>query len=159
MSEVIGHLSSQTVDFRFRLRIAADTPEGILLAYLRHGDHPSFSVKEMVIRALKAYWLPFAYLDHPDLQLTTPRQKRLAQEAVFSLKQQAREIEQAFELEAGIDNGWVMAAGPSIQPDSHLSLERIKASTALTGTSDSKSRVAVGSNLAQWIENDPFDSI
>ena len=93
----------EEVDFRFRIRTDTNTVEGILLNYVRSGYHPSFLAKEMILRALKAFWLPFAYGDRQDLQVSSAFLKRLAQEAVSSLKQQIRDIEQSFDLESDVN--------------------------------------------------------
>lgn len=98
MNQEIRHFQPHPVDFRFRMQTQTSTSEGVLLDYIRNGYHPSFSAKEMVVRALKAYWLPFAYRDHQDVLVIPAMQKRLAREAISSLKQQIRELEQSFEL-------------------------------------------------------------
>ena len=92
----------QKVDFRFRLRTSATTGEGVVLDYIRNGYHPYFPPREMILRAIKAYWLPFAYSERQDLQLSEASLKRLAQEAVSSLEQQIKDIERTFSLERDI---------------------------------------------------------
>ncbi len=93
----------EEVDFRFRIRTDTNTVEGILLNYVRSGYHPSFLAKEMILRALKAFWLPFAYGDRQDLQVSSAFLKRLAREAISSLKQQIRDIERSFDLESEVN--------------------------------------------------------
>lgn len=97
-----SQVSPQKVDFRFRLRTDTSTVEGILLDYIRSGYHPSFPAKEMLVRAVRAFWLPFAYSDRQDLQVAPAFVKRLAQEAISSLRQQIRDIERIFDLESDV---------------------------------------------------------
>ena len=104
-----SQVSPQKVDFRFRLRTDTSTVEGILLDYIRSGHHPSFPAKEMLLRAMRAFWLPFAYSDRQDIQVAPAFVKRLAQEAISSLKQQIRDIERIFDLESDVTFAYGLA--------------------------------------------------
>lgn len=47
-------------DFRFRYAPVAGTGDAILVSYLRDGDGVRAG-KEMIIEAMRSFWLPFAY--------------------------------------------------------------------------------------------------
>gem|GEM_PF-2333911 len=70
----------------------ADTPDSVVLDYLKSGVSPN----ELVLRAIRAYWLPFAY------QATGVRNQAelaaAAQEAIFCLEGQIEQLRQAFGL-------------------------------------------------------------
>ena len=79
------------IDFRFRMRTDTASALGILFDYLSEGSYPPYSSREMVIQALKSYWMPFAYC-------RSDFNQRLARESIASLQQQIRELEEYFEL-------------------------------------------------------------
>ena len=84
------------IDFRFRMRTDTASALGILFDYLSEGSYPPYSSREMVIQALKSYWMPFAYCRSDFSQRSVA--KRLARESIASLQQQIRELEEYFEL-------------------------------------------------------------
>ena len=84
------------IDFRFRMRTDTASALGILFDYLSEGSYPPYSSREMVIQALKSYWMPFAYCRSDFNQRSVA--KRLARESIASLQQQIRELEEYFEL-------------------------------------------------------------
>ncbi|HBL13458.1 MAG TPA: hypothetical protein DD379_19085 [Cyanobacteria bacterium UBA11162] len=69
------------------------TPDSIVLDYLKGGVSPN----ELVLRAIRAYWLPFAY------QATGLRNQAelvmAARESILCLLGQIEQLQQAFELE------------------------------------------------------------
>ncbi|WP_157453234.1 hypothetical protein [Coleofasciculus chthonoplastes] len=79
-------------DILFRFQPMADTPDSVVLDYLKSGVSPN----ELVLRAIRAYWLPFAY------QATGVRNQAelaaAAQEAIFCLEGQIEQLRQAFGL-------------------------------------------------------------
>lgn len=146
MKELNQESVPEKVDFRFRMETDTSTVEGILLNYVRNGYHPSFTTKEMVLRALKGFWLPYAYRDYRKLQTLPIFLKQLAREAIASLKQQARDLERIFELEGETSFPIYTIPGVFIPPHQSEQLQ-------VKGTADD-------SNGSEWdqlaIENDPF---
>jgi hypothetical protein len=53
--------SSDRYDYRVRLQPPKHTRDAILLAYLRRNVHPHLEHHEMVLIALRSFWLPIAY--------------------------------------------------------------------------------------------------
>ncbi len=135
------------VCFRFRLDTNANTVEGILLDYIQCSQyHPSFSAKEMVLKALKAFWLPYAYDDCQNLQVAPTFVKKLVREAILSLKQHIRELELMFEIES--ETSFPLYMAPAIPIPSHQSQQQ-----PTNGTTDKNSDFAYD-HLA--IKSDPF---
>lgn len=122
----------EEVDFRFRIRTDANTAEGIVFDYLRSGYHPSFSAKEMILRAVKGFWLPIAYSDRQDLQVPSAFLKRLAREAISSLKQQIRDIERSFDLESEVNvpYGFSTSTMPFVPYPVQTPVERVPTAAA-----------------------------
>jgi hypothetical protein len=56
--------SSDRYDYRVRLQPPRHTRDAILLAYLRRNEHPYLQHDEMVLTALRSFWLPTAYVQH-----------------------------------------------------------------------------------------------
>lgn len=163
MNQEIRHFQPHPVDFRFRMQTQTSTSEGVLLDYIRNGYHPSFSAKEMVVRALKAYWLPFAYRDHQDVLVIPAMQKRLAREAISSLKQQIRDLEQSFELVSetsepiGLATTGIPVYFHSGQPSFHnLSCGGVEQVSEIPQPQSVNE--ANGKGDKQWIDEDLFDS-
>lgn len=48
-------------DYRLRLQVPSDSPDRMLLEYIKHEAHLTYSEKEMVLAALRMCWLPLAY--------------------------------------------------------------------------------------------------
>jgi hypothetical protein len=96
-------------DYRSRIQVPVDSPEAALLEYLKQERHLIYSHKEMVLSALRAYWLPFAYADRQrhGAPVAQDDLKRLAQDAIHRLKQQALYLQEAFGLEREVDNSWI----------------------------------------------------
>jgi hypothetical protein len=58
--------TSDRYDYRVRLQPPRHTRDAILLAYLRRNEHPYLQHDEMVLMALRSFWLPIAYAHHID---------------------------------------------------------------------------------------------
>jgi hypothetical protein len=56
----MSHTEQERRNFNFRYQPYANTPDGILISYLQTGDTVR-SGKEMILPALRAFWLPLAY--------------------------------------------------------------------------------------------------
>ncbi|MBE9210582.1 hypothetical protein IQ244_29590 [Nostoc sp. LEGE 06077] len=56
----------ESVDFFFRYRPAADSPDGVLLRYLL--SHNPTQRKQMILKALRAFYLVAAYGDRGQFQ-------------------------------------------------------------------------------------------
>jgi hypothetical protein len=56
----MSHTEQERRNFNFRYQPYANTPDGILIGYLQTGDTVR-SGKEMILPALRAFWLPLAY--------------------------------------------------------------------------------------------------
>ncbi|NET37678.1 MAG: hypothetical protein F6K19_37615 [Cyanothece sp. SIO1E1] len=96
-------------DYRLRIQIPVDSSEATLLEYIKQERHPVFSHKEMVLSALRAYWLPFAYEDaqRQQAEIQPEKLKRLAQDAIYRLKQQALYLQEVFGLGRDLENIWI----------------------------------------------------
>lgn len=162
MNEHIRHLTSRQVDFRFRMKAHTNTSEGILLDYIRNGCHPFFSAREMVVRALKAYWLPFAYRDHQEVLMIATMQKQLAREAISSLKQQIRDLEQSFELVAETSVTYPVAASaiPLVLHCEQQSFDNLVPGSIEQVSQNGfqePSNKALDNNSYQWINDNSLD--
>lgn len=87
---------TQQLNFRWRSQPSATSPDGILLSYL-NDQLPSVK-SEMILKALRAYWLAEAY------QACNKKRgqelKKLAQQMIFSLEQQITYLRVVFNLPA-----------------------------------------------------------
>jgi hypothetical protein len=95
-------MSTKKFDYRVRVQVAADSPDGILLDCIKNERHQSYSHKEMLLWALRAYWMPIAYQlrrEQGELTLSDAQMKRIAQDAIHQLKQQITYLQSTF----GID--------------------------------------------------------
>jgi hypothetical protein len=92
------------IDYRVRIQVAEDSPDGVLLDFLKHERHPSFSHKEMVLWALRGYWMAIAFRQrwepgdggNSEAQM---QMQRMALDAIHQLKQQIAYIQTTFEME------------------------------------------------------------
>ncbi|GAB4207997.1 MAG: hypothetical protein Fur006_66440 [Coleofasciculaceae cyanobacterium] len=72
--------SSKRRDVVFRFQPMASTSEGVVLDYLKSSD----AANQLVLQALKAYWLPYAYRERG---FKKPSElKKVAQEMVWALE-------------------------------------------------------------------------
>ncbi|MBW4440372.1 MAG: hypothetical protein KME10_03880 [Plectolyngbya sp. WJT66-NPBG17] len=89
-------------DYRVRVQVAAESPDGILLDFLKNERHRSYSHKEMLLWALRAYWMPIAYQlrrEQGEQSLTEAQLKRMAQDAIYQLRQQIAYLRSTFGIE------------------------------------------------------------
>ncbi len=100
MEELKNYSMVQKVDFQLQIETDTSNEVGIVLNYIERGDHPDFSAREMVLKAVKAFWLPYVYYDKHLSSVSIHLYKHIAREAVARLKEQIREIERIFKLES-----------------------------------------------------------
>lgn len=72
--------SSKRRDVVFRFQPMASTSEGVVLDYLKSSE----VANQLVLQALKAYWLPYAYRERGFKK--TSELKKVAQEMVWALE-------------------------------------------------------------------------
>ncbi|NEQ25984.1 MAG: hypothetical protein F6K28_44425, partial [Microcoleus sp. SIO2G3] len=53
-------------DYRLRLQVPTNSPDRLLLEYIKTEQHLTYSEKEMVLAALRMCWLPLAY-EQPEI--------------------------------------------------------------------------------------------
>jgi hypothetical protein len=82
------------VDFRWRYAPQAELDKE-LLQYIK--QHPAFSLTEMMLAALRAFWLPMAIVQNPERDLVTKQQ--ITRECVDALLRQADSLCAAVQLE------------------------------------------------------------
>jgi len=90
---------NKPIYFEFRFTPLSSSPEGILLRYLKATElHPAETKNDLVLRALKLVWLPYAYRDVGE---TSQGELRgIASEVVSALEWHVRELRISFGLEA-----------------------------------------------------------
>lgn len=86
--------SRTRIDFRWRYAPRAELDKE-LLQYIK--QHPAFSLTEMMLAALRAFWLPMAIAHNPERDLATKQQ--IARGCVDALLRQADSLCAAVELE------------------------------------------------------------
>lgn len=94
-------MSDKPVNFEFRFTPRPSSPEGILLQYVKTTElHPAQTKNDLVLRALKLVWLPYAYRDVS--KTNQGELKVIASEVVSALEWHIRELRLAFGLEAPV---------------------------------------------------------
>jgi hypothetical protein len=92
-------MSDKPLNFEFRYTPRPSSPEGILLQYVKTTElHPAQTKNDLVLRALKLVWLPYAYRDVS--KTNEGELKVIASEVVSALEWHIRELRLAFGLEA-----------------------------------------------------------
>lgn len=89
--------STDRYDYRIRIQSPLNTQEAVLLTYLKQEQHPILSHRDMVLMALRGYWLPLAYAHHLNYdraRLSAPDFQHLVKQAVIELREQANMLEQ-----------------------------------------------------------------
>ncbi|BAU15921.1 hypothetical protein LEP3755_64870 (plasmid) [Leptolyngbya sp. NIES-3755] len=175
-------MSTKKFDYRVRIQVAAESPDGILLDCIKNERHQSYSHKEMLLWALRAYWMPIAYQlrrEQGEVTLSDAQMKRIAQDAVHQLRQQIAYLQSTFDIDqnsAPEGSVGAMAAHPSQQLLSLLAANRtmgagnldqtIAIPTASTADSSSSKAEVTSTDKAsdqqqkeQWYDGeDLFDS-
>jgi len=105
----MAEIMDNRLDIRFRFRPSPRTPDGILLHYLRKQAATQIS-HEMVLKALRAFWLPDAYQDCGAKKGQELR--KLAINTIFALEEQANYLRTIF----GIERQQPMYQAPILAP-------------------------------------------
>ncbi|MEQ8469121.1 hypothetical protein [Coleofasciculus sp. E1-EBD-02] len=79
------------VDFLWRCQPVEHSYDARLLSYLRE-NVAIIPLREKILQALRAFWMPFAYMDQPE-------GKRLAAEAIYALEKHADYLRSQFGVE------------------------------------------------------------
>jgi hypothetical protein len=91
------------IDYRVRIQVAEDSLDGVLLDFLKHERHPSFSHKEMVLWALRGYWMAIAFrqqrLEMGSASISKAKIQQIAKDSIYQLNQQIAYIHMACGLE------------------------------------------------------------
>jgi hypothetical protein len=90
------------IDYRVRIQVAEDSPDGVLLDFLKHERHPSFSHKEMVLWALRGYWMAIAFRQRQESgedKMLEPQIQQMGVDTIHQLKQQIAYIQATFEMD------------------------------------------------------------
>lgn len=74
-------------DYRLRLQVPPNSPDRLLLEYIKTEQHLTYSEKEMVLAALRMCWLPLAY-EQPDIAAPREDLQRIALDAILRLREQ-----------------------------------------------------------------------
>ena len=86
-------LATDKVDFLFRCQTKADNRDGKLLRYLSSKD-TELPLREMLLLAAAAFWMPFAHKHHNDL---SPEElEQCVDRAIYQLKTQIIYLEESF---------------------------------------------------------------
>jgi len=94
-------MSDKPLNFEFRFTPRPSSPEGILLQYVKTTElHPAQTKNDLVLRALKLVWLPYAYRDVS--KTNQGELKVIASEVVSALEWHIRELRLAFGLQAPV---------------------------------------------------------
>jgi hypothetical protein len=115
-------MSDKPVNFEFRFTPHPSSPEGILLQYVKTTDlHPAQTKNDLVLRALKLVWLPYAYRDVS--KTNQGELKVIASEVVSALEWHIRELRLAFGLEAPVITQLCANAAPAQSSSNALNLK------------------------------------
>ncbi len=68
-------------NFSFRYQPSSDSTDAVLLDYLK--NHAVLDTKTLILDALRAFWLPFAYQESPEY--TDEQVKRIGWHCIFTL--------------------------------------------------------------------------
>jgi hypothetical protein len=88
-------MTHQQLDIKFRFQPMAKSPDGILLEYLKNHLNSASITQELVLKALRAYWLVDAY-QHSGAKKA--ELKRLAQNTIFALEEHANYLRTVYGL-------------------------------------------------------------
>jgi hypothetical protein len=90
---------SDRLHFEFRSYPSASSPEGILLNYVKsESQHPTTTKNELVLKALKICWMPYAYREAG--LLNNRELRKIAEATIHNLEWHIREIRSSFGLES-----------------------------------------------------------
>ena len=82
-------------NFSFRYQPSSDSTDAVLLDYLK--NHAVLDTKTLILDALRAFWLPFAYQESPEY--TDEQVKRIGWHCIFTLLNHIERIGCILELD------------------------------------------------------------
>lgn len=95
-------------NFNWRYQPPSNSKGGMLISYLQDETvHPALSAKELIIKALSAYYMPLAYSLQP--KQNEKALERIAYDSVFALQRQIEQLVCEFNLD--VRNVGVYASG------------------------------------------------
>jgi hypothetical protein len=85
-------------DYRLRMQVPMNSSQALLLKYLKHDINRVFSHREMVITAITAYWLVFAYRDAYQLGVVVSdaEMQSVVRDSIYRLNHQANYLQTFF---------------------------------------------------------------
>jgi hypothetical protein len=86
-------------NYSLAIQTPLDNPDCILLEYLMRPGHSIYSHKEMALVALRAYWMPIAYLHYRhqlSIPLTDVQLRQMARNAIAHLRERAEMLNHHF---------------------------------------------------------------
>jgi hypothetical protein len=96
------HVNAQdNFEYHFSLEIERNSPDVALIKYLMENDSYEHSHEEMLLSALRAYWMPIAYEFHRtefNYPIRDDQLQRMARKAVSHLRERAEMIDQHFAI-------------------------------------------------------------
>jgi hypothetical protein len=90
---------SNHFEYHFDLEIEKDSPDAVLLSYLMDDDSQDYSQEEMMLSALRAYWMPIAYefyRTESNYSIRDSQLRRMARNAINHLRERAEMINHHF---------------------------------------------------------------
>jgi hypothetical protein len=102
MSTQSSTQSQDRFDYHIRFQVPLNSPDGILCRYVRSQSNAVYSQKEMVLSALRAYWMPVAY-EHSrhylGMSVTDDQLRHMACNAIAHLRERAEMLNHHFYVE------------------------------------------------------------
>ncbi len=85
-------------DYRLRVQVPSNSSQALLLQYLKTDSNRVFSHREMVITAITAYWLVFAYRDAHQFGfvVSEAEMQSVIRDSIYRLNHQAHYLQTFF---------------------------------------------------------------
>jgi hypothetical protein len=90
---------TQLFDYRVRVQVKIDSPDAVLLDFIRNERHGAYSHKEMLLWAFRAYWMPFAQQQAGTIQSET-QLRQIALRSIYQLEKHIEYIGETFGLDS-----------------------------------------------------------
>jgi hypothetical protein len=85
-------------DYRVRVQVKTESPDAVLLDFLRNERQGSYSHKEMLLWALRAYWMPFAQQQYARSTQSETQLRHIALSSIYQLEKHIDYIRETFGL-------------------------------------------------------------
>jgi hypothetical protein len=85
-------------DYRVRVQVKTESPDAVLLDFLRNERQGSYSHKEMLLWALRAYWMPFAQQQSARSGQSEAQLRHIALSSIYQLEKHIDYIRETFGL-------------------------------------------------------------